>query len=339
MSSFKVIISGHLEFGSDRSFEKVRNMFEHKAEVYYKNDIVVTVEQAFDEEKLVFSVPRTAVMSNDRTWRNTVNIMGMVVQYSVAGSVSIWKLEEGKLVDHKHLEPESDKAVVQSFLAGRELLVEGKKSEAKAVLSQTIEKYERHALAYERRGHVNFLLGNTEDALYDFSKSIDICPTSPDAFMGRAIIYIRQKNYHAAIADLDMATKTSIPHQHIYWQARRMKGECHLNIEEYKKAEFELKLVTRRTFDEENPNFKWTKKACYEYGLVLLGLQKYDEAIEAFNMSLEKQGGKEKIKEADQFFYRGLALKKAGKKGFEKDLNKAVDFGSNQAAELLASMT
>jgi tetratricopeptide (TPR) repeat protein len=336
--SYRVIISGHLEFGSERSFYKILDMYEHKAEVYYKYDVALKSEDVFDQEQAVFSVPRHAGMASDRTWRNTINILEMVVQYSVAGSISAWKLDDGKLVEHKFLEPRGDKAAVQSFLAGRELIVEGKETEAKVALSKAIDKYERHALAYERRGYVNYILGNTEDALYDFSKSIDICPTSPDAFMGRAIIYLRQKEYEAAVKDLDMATKSSIPHQHIYWQARRMKGECHLKLEQYQKAEFELRLVTRRKFDKDNPNYKWTRKAFHEYGVALLGLEKYEAAIEAFNKSLEGVDGNEKIDEAEQFFYRGLALKKAGKKGYKQDLNKAADCGSNQAAQLLAGL-
>jgi tetratricopeptide (TPR) repeat protein len=117
--------------------------------------------------------------------------------------------------------------------------------------------------------------------LYDFSKSIDIYPHSPDAYMGRAIVYLHQKNYAAATADLDMAIKTSIPHQPIHWRARRMKGECHVELNEFAKAEFELKLVTNKTFKVEDSNAAWQSTAFYNYGRALYGIGKYKEAFQA----------------------------------------------------------
>jgi tetratricopeptide (TPR) repeat protein len=279
---FKVILSGHLEFGADRSYELAMTMFLQRAETYYKNDILLKSTEIFVSERSMLEIPRLIInASGDKTWRNTISILEDLAQYAMAGNVSAWKLDNGNLVEHAFVEPKADKTAVQSFLRGRQLLTQGQQSEARDALNTAIEKYARNALAYERRGYVNYKLGNVGDALYDFSKSIDIYPHSPDAYMGRAIVYLHQKNYAAATADLDMAIKTSIPHQPIHWRARRMKGECHVELNEFAKAEFELKLVTNKTFKVEDSNAAWQSTAFYNYGRALYGIGKYKEAFQA----------------------------------------------------------
>jgi tetratricopeptide (TPR) repeat protein len=334
---YKVILSGHFEFGSQRSFEKARGIYLHKLEKAYKNDVIIDEEESFDAEKFFFSMNRLTGTVIDRTWRNSISVLELLSEFAIAGSVSAWKLKEGKIIEHYHLEPTSEKAAVQSFLQGRELIVEGKKNEAKQVLSEAIAKFERHALAYERRGFVNFQLGNVEDALYDFTKSIDICPLSSDAFIGRAMILMNRGEYKNASSDLGMVTKISIPHQPIYWKARRLKGDCHLKLDEFKEAAREYKFFTNKKFKPENPNAQWTKKVFHDYGIALLGLNEYENAIVAFNKSIAIKEGKGNLSEADQFYYRGYALKKAGKKGYQEDLSKAADRGSDRAVELLAA--
>lgn len=279
---FKVILSGHLEFGTDRTFELALNMFQQRAETYYKNDILLKPIEIFISEKSMLDIPRSIInTAAEKSWRNTVHLLETISQYAVAGNISAWKLDNGSLVEHAFMEPKGDKSAVQCFLRGRELVTQGQQTEAKDALSTAIEKYTRHALAYERRGYVNYKLGNVADALYDFTKSIDIYPHSPDAYMGRAIVNLHQKNFAAAAADLDVAIKTSIPHQPIHWRARRMKGECHVELNEFTKAEFELKLVTNKTFKAEDSNAAWQPTAFYNYGRALFGIGKYKEAFQA----------------------------------------------------------
>jgi len=279
---FKVILSGHLEFGTDRTFELALNMFQQRAETYYKNDILLKPTEIFISEKSMLDIPRSIInTAAEKSWRNTVHLLETISQYAIAGNISAWKLDNGALVEHAFMEPKGDKSAVQCFLRGRELVTQGQQTEAKDALSTAIEKYTRHALAYERRGYVNYKLGNVADALYDFTKSIDIYPHSPDAYMGRAIVNLHQKNFAAAAADLDMAIKTSIPHQPIHWRARRMKGECHVELNEFSKAEFELKLVTNKTFKAEDSNAAWQPTAFYNYGRALFGIGKYKEAFQA----------------------------------------------------------
>lgn len=334
--TYKTIFSGRLEFGNTRSYEKVLKMFEHRAENYYRSDILLDPEVIFEEESTALNVPRFIVHSTDKSWKNTINLLEYVAEYAVAGDMSAWMVENGQVLQHKTIEPKSDKVAVQAFLKGRSLIKEsGKESEAKEALSRAIEKFERHALAYERRGHVNYLLRNYEDALYDFSKSIDISPGNPTPYMGRAHVKMAKNDLHGAISDLEKAIKKSIPLQPIYWKARRLKSDCHMDLNEFDKVVFELKLFTKRKFNTDNPNFKWRKSAFFNYGKALLEEGSYAEAIDAFNQAMEIDEGKTNVSDADQLVYRGLALKKAGQSGFVKDWKEAANQGSERAAQLL----
>lgn len=333
---YKVIFSGRLEFGNSRTYDRVYKMYEHRKENYYRSEILLDETEFFNEETLSLDIPRFITHSSDKSWRNTINMLENVAQYAVAGDINGWMLNEGKIVKKSFIEPESDKAAVQSYRKGRELLSEaGREDEAIAALNRAIEKFERHAMAYERRGYINFVLKNYDDAEYDYSKSINLNPNNPNPYFGRAYIKMKHKSWEEAIADFDCVLKRSIPHQVIYWKARRIKSECHLRLNQYKEAAFDLKLFTKRNFDEGNPNLMWLKKAYFDYGFALFQLEDYKEAINAFNQSLDFAEGKGNVSDAESLFYRGLALQKTGKKNFKSDIVSAAKKGHKKAAELL----
>lgn len=334
--TYKTIISGRLEFGNARSYEKVLKMYEHRLENYYKADIAIKGEEIFIEESASLNVPRFITHTTEKTWRNTLNLLEYIAQYAIAGDLSAWMTENGKILMHKVIEPTGDKVAVQAYLHGRELVKEsGKENEAKAALSRAIEKFERHALAYERRGFVNFQLANYEDALYDYTKSIDIHPKKAEPYLGRAFVKIQQNDYKSAIIDLEKGVKNSIPLEPIYWKCRRIKSDCHLKLNDYKAALMDLKLFTKRKFPEGNPNIPWRKKIFFNYGRALTEVAEYSEAVSAFDSALAIKEGKGNIDNAEILVNRGLALKKAGQAGFVKDWKEAANQGSKKAAELL----
>lgn len=334
--NFKIIVSGHLEFGNVRSFERMVQSYQQRLETYYKNDVFLKQEELFTAGSTQVSIPRINLQSTEKTWRNTVSMMESMAQFAVAGSISMWKLDNGTLLEHHVLEPRCEKSAVQSFLLGRELLSAGKKGEAKEALNQAIEKFERHALAYERRGYVNFMLNNPEDALYDFSKSIDINPNNPEAYVGRALVQLSKGAYSTALHDVEMALKTSIPHQSVYWKARRLKGEIHLEQEEFALAEQDLRLFLKRSFKKEESNYAWRRKVLYNYGRALLGLSRFQEAADAFQQSTEMESAKDNLPMSELLFHKGLALKRAGKDSYLHDLDAAAKQGNERAARMLA---
>jgi tetratricopeptide (TPR) repeat protein len=337
---YKTILSGCLEFGSQRSYDQVLKFYQHRVENYYRNDILLDAEEFFQESSFTLTVRRFIAECPEKSWKNTLNLLEYVSQYAIAGDFQAWIIQEGKVVEHRTIEPLGDKSAVQAFLEGRQLVQEsGMEKEAMHALNRAIEKFERHGLAYERRGYVNFKLRNYEDALYDFTKCIDIHPNHPDAYWGRANTRIKKQDLQGAIADLTKAISTSIPHQSVYWSARRLKGELHLQLDEFSKTIFELKLVTKRKFKEDDPNYKWQKNALYNYGRALFESGEYDKAVEAFNCMFEFDASREEApSKADQFFNRGLARQKAGESGYVNDLKEAAERGSAKAAELLGAL-
>jgi tetratricopeptide (TPR) repeat protein len=92
---------------------------------------------------------------------------------------------------------------------------------------------------------------------------------------------MNQKNYTAAIADLELTTQKAIALQPIYWKARMLKGQCHLQKQEYAEAVKEFKLFTARTFTKEDPNYSNRKEAYYNLAQAHVGAKEPSKAIEA----------------------------------------------------------
>ena len=334
--TYKTIFKGRLEFGSPKSYDKVLKMYQHRVESYYKSDVLLKEEEIFDEASSCVNVPRIITQGSEKSWKNTISLLEYIAQFAVAGNLGAWMTEEGKILHHGVVEPRSDKIAVQAFLRGRELVEqEGKEVEAKEALNKAIEKFERHAQAYERRGHINLLLQNYSDALYDFTKSIDLASGHPEPYYGRAKVKKIKEDLKGAISDLEEAIKRSIPLQPIYWWSRRMKADCLLKLEDYKGALLDLKLYSSRAFKVDDPNLQWKRYSCLLYGKTLLEVGNPADAIAAFDKALDIDTGIERAPEADILLYRGKARKEAGKTGYLKDWQNAANQGSKEAAQLL----
>lgn len=330
--TYKTIFKGRLEFGSPRSYDKVLKMYHHRVENYYKSDILLNEEEIFDESSSSLIVPRFITQGSVKSWKNTVSLLEYLAQFAVSGNMGTWMTEEGKILHQQFVEPKSDKVAVQAFLKGRDLLNQkGKEIEAKEALNKAIAKYERHAQAYERRGYTNFILKNYKDALYDYSKSIDIAPSNPDPYFGRARVKIVQENFEGAIQDFANAIKMSIPLQPIYWKARRLKADCHLKLDDYKSALNDFKFYSMRRFKDGDPNALWKRYATYHYGRALIVQEEFEQAVNTFTKALEITLGDEKVADAEIIMYRGDARKAAGKTGYLKDWQEALRQGATEA--------
>jgi tetratricopeptide (TPR) repeat protein len=338
-ATYKTILSGCLEFGNARSYEQVLKLYQHRMENYYRNDILLTAEEVFQEETFILSIPRYITECSEKSWKNTLNLLEYMAGYAVAGDLRAWVIQDGKIVEQRTIEPEGDKSATQAFLQARDLVKEkGMEEEAMNALNRAIEKFERNALAYERRGYVNYRLQNYNDALYDFTKSIDINPNMPDAYWGRANTKVKKNDIQGALTDLDLAIARSIPHQPIYWSARRLKGELHLKLSEFEKAIFELKLVTNRKFTEDDPNYKWQKNVLFNYGKALYEVGKYGDAVKIYDNMLSFEVQREEApSKAEQLLSRGLARQKAGESGYVNDFKEAAGLGSKKAADMLSA--
>jgi tetratricopeptide (TPR) repeat protein len=307
-------------------------MYHHRVENYYKSDILLNEEEIFDESTSSLNVPRFITQGSMKSWKNTISLLEYLAQFAVAGNMGTWMTEEGKILEQRFVEPKSDKMAVQAFLKGRDLMdQQGKEVEAKEALNRAISKFKRHAQAYERRGFINYRLKNYEDAIYDFTKSIDISSNNPEPYYGRGQIRIIQKDLKGAIADFDQTIKKSIPLQPIYWNARRLKAQCHLKMDDYEGALSDLKFYSARRFRTDDPNYLWQRYTNFYYGIALIKKGEPEKAIEAFNKALGIEAGKDKVSDGEIHMYRGDARKAGGKTGFLKDWHEALSQGVKEA--------
>jgi tetratricopeptide (TPR) repeat protein len=314
-------------------------MYKTRTENYYKNDVLFEIEEIFFEEDFHLSIPRYVKQVYDKAYKNTAALLEYIVQFGVSGELNMWLLEEGKILHSSKMEPDSDKVAVQSFIRGKNLSDEkGKEEEAIIALNKAIEKYDRHAQAYERRAKVNFMLKREHDAVRDYNKSLGLDPDNPYAYFGLAEVQIRKKEYSEATESLGLAIKKSVALQDIHWQSRKLKGKIHNMLSEYEKAKFELKLFTNRKFPEGHIHNKQKDDAFFDYGITLMELEEYNDAVEAFESALDLDATEGKKVNPKRLRYRGLAKHKAGKNGFKKDIKEAADLGDKEAVLLLKEL-
>lgn len=333
MITRKTIIQGKVEFGTQKSYDKVLKMFQYRSENYHKSDILFSDEEIFSEDDFSLEVKRFVGQVTEKSWKNTISLLEYCVQFAVSGSLRAWMTDSGKVLKHKVIEPASDKVAVQSYIKGKNLLKEeGREDEAIEALTLAIEKYNRHAMAYERRAKVNFMMKNYSEALRDYNKSVKMDDTNPLSYFGRAKVHIINENLEAAIEDLEHAVKKSIALQDLYWEARRLKADCHIQLKQFDKAAFDLKLFTKRAFATTAINYPHRSNAFFNYGLSLFELESYEEADAAFTESINLKEGLQTIEESEKYYYRGMSKKEMGKNGFINDLKQAADLGHKLAA-------
>jgi len=336
MIEFKTIVSGSLEFGSQKTYDKVMKMYEHRVENYYKTDLFVEFEEAFDPDTWILTIPRTVTLSTSKIWKNTLDLLEYLAQFALAGRIIAWMVQDGIIINESTIEPKCDKAAVQAYIRGREHTEEkGQEKEAISNFDKAIAKYSRHAYAYEKRGYVKLQLEDIKGAKIDFQKSKDINPNIPEPYVGLGKIKMIEKDYANALFDLSNAIKNSIPLMPIYWQARRMKIICHLELNQYAESLGDLKAFCNRRFSEDDPNYKHNDWAWFNYGKVLLEVGDSQQALEIFNKSVESLEKNKLDIDPDFLVYRGLARKQTGKSGYKKDWTQAAKRGSKKASELL----
>ncbi|MEZ4906749.1 MAG: hypothetical protein R2771_03685 [Saprospiraceae bacterium] len=333
---YKLIIQGNFNFLNRTSYDKLVNVINNKNAVYYKNEIVFKELEFLDEENSKITVSRYVGNHTDKVWKNTVNLFDSCAQFAVSGRILMWKIEEGKLLEFREIEPSGSRTAVLDFLRAKEYISEGgKEMEALEQLSKSLDHCNRNALAYERRAFVNLKLKNYTEAKEDFLKSINLDDTIPESHLGLGRMLMYEEDLDNAYIHINLAIKTSIALQSLHWQARRAKAELHIKREEWAEAEFELKLLIKRSFDKDDPNYKRRKHDYFIYGIVKYNQYEFNDALELFEKSMSIPKGKEKIDEKDKFYYLGMTKKNLGKSGYIHDLNKSAELGNEDAIYMI----
>jgi len=275
----KVIIKGRLDFGSEKSFDKVLGLFQQRLEKFFKNDTLIDHETMFNREKTNFTIPRLVTQSGVKTWSHTMSAFEFLAQFAVSGNIHAFMTENGKILQKFHVEPTNEKIAVQAYQSGKSLIkcVETRQ-EALTHLDSAISAYDQHAMAYAKRGYVKYLLEQYEGAAKDFEKSIAFDELNPEPYIGRAMVKNINGDAVGAISTLDEALKLCFPLQSIHWKIRRIKGHLLQKENRLLEAALEFKLFLNRQFEPGDPNFSWMKIIMWDYANVLYAMDEYEDA-------------------------------------------------------------
>ena len=311
---YKAIFKGNFQFGTQRSFEKAVETYTRKVENLYKGDVLVTQEQMFDETTLSLNLAFFVVQGTEKAIKNTAFLLETLSHFAFSGQGWCWMVNEGKVLFSMHFYPASDKTPVLAFLEGFQLAKEsGKEMQAIAKFDEAIAKTSTHWTALERRGYVYMLLKDYDKAIESFEASIAIYPEQADAHSGLARVYVQQGKLQQAIDILDKAIKHSVPHQPVFWQSRRIKGECLVHLGDYDKAHFELNVCVNREFTTSNSNYVWRKSAMLYFSRVLSEQQKEKEAMDMFLRAIKVEDALEPVFEGKQLKFYNEMLEKSTK--------------------------
>jgi tetratricopeptide (TPR) repeat protein len=308
---YKAIFRGNFQFGSSRSFEKAMETFTRQVENLYKGDVLVNPEEIFNVETFSLSLGRIVIQGTEKSIKNTAYLLETLSQFALAGQAWCWMVNEGQVLFSMHFYPMTDKSSVISYLDGFQLSKQpGKELEAIAKFDQAIAKFPNHWTALERRGYVHLLMNDFANAEISFNKSLAIFSEQADSNAGLARVYMNRGEWQKAIDCLDAALKNSVPHQPVYWQSRRIKGECLVQLENFDKAHFELNQCVIRQFPTSNSNYAWRKSAMFYLSRVLAEQKKEQEAIDMFRAALKTEDALEPVFEGKQLaFYNKMLIK------------------------------
>jgi tetratricopeptide (TPR) repeat protein len=282
MNTFKVTLKGHLDFVIPKTYDMATAHFQKRLETYYKMDIALKGDEFFQPDTLNLVVPRMEHMCGiEKTWKNTIGLLNEIRTYSVAGALHLWvQNEKNQLIAAESFLPVGDKVATTEYLKGISLSDKGKQNAAIEAFTKAIDKHNRYAQAYERRGVAYFRLGRLEDALLDFSKSNALMPNA-EAYVGLAETKREMGDLVGGVEDLATALKNCVPFQPVFWTVRRLKGEMHLALGQGKEAAFEFKFFSKRLFNEGDPNLPYKAKSWSMYVAALEKAGEKKEAIEA----------------------------------------------------------
>lgn len=311
---YRAIFRGNLQFGSARSFERAMQVFNHRVENLYKGDVLLKAEEIFVAETFSLILPSSPIQGLEKSIKNTAYLLEALAQFALSGQTWSWMVLEGKCYFYLHAYPSADKTPVMAYVEGLQYVKQpGEEQKAIEKLSVAIDKFSNHWTALERRGYVYMLMQNYDLAIQDFERSIAVNKEQADAYSGLARIYMQKGDLRKAVTYFDAAIKNSVPYQPVYWQSRRIKGECLVHLNEFEKAEFELKICTKREFEPQDSNYAWRKNAMFYYSQALFNINREKEAKEIFLRAIDTEDALEPIIEGKQAEFYDLMLEKTGK--------------------------
>ena len=218
------------------------------------------------------------------------------------------------LEETANLEEDSGLSQVRDGLAATEKMTKEEYERATACFDKAIELGnlgEHEALAYNMRGTFRYLKGQNEEALEDLSKAIELKPSEPQGYVKRASIHLESNDKGLAVRDFELAMEQGQQDPDIYYHRAQLHfilGEwadaardyqesinldrdfifshIQLGVTQYKMGSVASSMATFRRCIK---NFEKVPDVYNYYGELLLDQQKYQEAVDKFDMAIEME--------------------------------------------------
>ena len=160
--------------------------------------------------------------------------------------------------------------------------------------NDTIKKNPDAALPYNNRANLFIASGQTENALADLNKAIEIRPNYVSAHYNRATVFMQKQEFEKAISDFTFVSQNNcrdIVSVYMY------RGDAYMQTKNYLKAIEDFSSAILK-----NPNLV---QAYYNRGLALYTVNQFDAAINDFSHAINMQPGF-----VQAYYLRGLSLYK-----------------------------
>jgi tetratricopeptide (TPR) repeat protein len=209
------------------------------------------------------------------------------------------------------------KAATVYFYRGYTHGLNGDSDAALADYSKAIELDSGYTFAYNNRGVVYTEQGNLKAALADFSKAIELDPKYALAYYNRGIVYIDQGNLEAALADYSKAIELNPEDEDAYYNrglVYKDQGNLEAALADFSKA-IEL-----------NPQ---DAEAYSNRGIVYANQGNLEAALADFSKAIELNP-----QDAEAYNNRGYTLAQLGTRLDQalNDLNHALELDPNNAS-------
>ncbi|KAF2475247.1 mitochondrial precursor protein [Lindgomyces ingoldianus] len=218
------------------------------------------------------------------------------------------------LDDDAELDEESGKGQLRKGLYAMNTKTAEGYTEAAVAFDKALELGdlgEHEAFAYNLRGTFKYLQGDSDDALKDMDKSIELDPSLTQSFIKRASMHLELANPDAAEADFASALSSNKDDPDIYYhraQLHFIKAEFGEAAKDYQKSidldkdfifshiqlgvtQYKMGSIasSMATFRRCMKNFDKVPDVYNYYGELLLDQQKYQEAIEKFDTAVDME--------------------------------------------------
>jgi tetratricopeptide (TPR) repeat protein len=123
-------------------------------------------------------------------------------------------------------------SAIEWFESGIRNYLKGDFNAALSDYSKAIELNPKYARGYIGRGFVNFSLGKYSEAIIDLNIAIELNPNEASAYLGRGIVYNNLGKYNEAIIDFNKAITLYPKDRHVYLS----RGMAYADIGKYSEA-------------------------------------------------------------------------------------------------------